>query len=75
MSEYQLFLAFEREEYINLQDLPKIRNCICAHLISWSPNQSYFQTQYNYINNLHVVYHWKQKLVCSKKEKRYGTEN
>ena len=75
MSEYQLFLAFEREEYINLQDLPKIRNCICAHLISWSPNQSYFQTQYNYINNLHVVCHWKQKFVCSKKEKRYGTEN
>ena len=75
MSEYQLFLAFEREEYINLQDLPKIRNYICGHLISWSPNQSYFQTQYNYINKLHAVCHWKQKLVCSKKEKRHGTEN
>ena len=33
MSEYQLFLAFEREEYIYLQDLPKIRNYICGHLV------------------------------------------
>ena len=70
MSEYQLFLAFEREEYIYLQDLPKIRNYICGHLVLLFPNQRYFQTQYNYINKLHAACHWKQKRglpVCSKK--------
>ena len=38
MSEYPLFLAFGRGEYINLEYLPKITNYICCHLISWSPN-------------------------------------
>ena len=55
MSEYQLFLAFERGEYINLDDLPKITNYICGHLISWSPNPSYFEFQYNYMSKLTIV--------------------
>ena len=38
MSEYQLFLTFGRGEYINLEDLLKITDYICGHLISWSPN-------------------------------------
>ena len=33
MSDYELFLAFERNEYINLQDLPILENFICGHLI------------------------------------------
>ena len=33
MSEYQLCLAFERGDYINLEDLPRITNYICGHLI------------------------------------------
>ena len=49
MSEYELFLAFERGDYINEFDLPKISNYICGHLISLSPNRSYFECQYNYI--------------------------
>ena len=70
MSDYQLFLAFERGDYINLEDLPKITNYICGHLISWSPNQSHFEIQYNYVSKLTIVCHWKQKRglpVCSKK--------
>ena len=70
MSEYQLFLAFERGEYINLDDLLKITNYICGHLISWSPNPSYFEFQYNYMSKLTIVCHWKRKRglpICSKK--------
>ena len=70
MSEYQLFLAFGRGEYINLEDLLKIINYICGHLISWSPNRSYFESQYNYISKLTIVCHWKQKCslpTCSQK--------
>ena len=70
MSEYQLFLAFEGGDYKNLEDLPRVTNYICRHLISWSPNRSYFEIQYNYISKLPIVCHWKQKCglpVCSKK--------
>ena len=70
MSEYQLFLAFERGEYIDLEDLPKITNYICGHLIAWSPNRSYFERQYNYVNKLTIVCYWKQKRglpICFKK--------
>ena len=70
MSEYQLFLAFERGKYINLEDLPKITNYVSGHLISWSPNRSYFESQYNYMSKLCIVCHWKQKLglpACSRK--------
>ena len=61
MSEYQVFFAFERGDHINLEDLPKITDYICGHLISWSPNRNYFEIQYNYINKLTIVCHWKQK--------------
>ena len=70
MSEYQLFLAFERGDYISLEDLPRITNYICGHLISWSPNHGYFEIQYNYISKITIVCHWKQEHglpVCSKK--------
>ena len=70
MSEHQLFLAFEGGDYKNLEGLPRVTNYICRHLISWSPNQSYFEIQYNYISKLPIACHWKQKRglpVCSKK--------
>ena len=76
MSEYQLFLAFERGDYINLEDLPKITDYICGHLISWSPNRNYFESQYNYVNKLCVV--GNRKVDCLsvlKKEKQYVMEN
>ena len=34
MSEYQLFLAFERGEFIDLEDFSKITNYICGHVIA-----------------------------------------
>ena len=68
MSEYSLLLDFERGKYIN-EDLPKITNHICGHLISWSPNQSYFECQYNYITKLKIVDGKKKQGLprCSKK--------
>ena len=38
MGEYLLFLDFQRGEYINEEDLPKITNYICGRLISWPPS-------------------------------------
>ena len=70
MDEYLLFETFERGKYINKKDLPKITNYVCGHLISWSPNRSYFERQYNYVNKLKNICKWKQKcglLACSKK--------
>ena len=70
MDEYLLFETFKRGEYINEKDLPKITNYICGHLISWSPNCSYFEHQYNYVNKLKIACKWKRKRwlpACSKK--------
>ena len=55
MDECQLFLNFERSDYINESDLPKVTNYVCDHLISWSPNRGYFECQYNYLTKLKVV--------------------
>ena len=63
MSEYQLFLAFEKGDYINEFDLPKVSNYICGHLISWSPNRKYFECQYNYITKLKIVCRWKKAWI------------
>ena len=75
MSDYQLFLAFERGDYINLEDLPKITNYICGHLISCFPNERYFVIQYNYIGKLTIVCNWKMKQSVLKKEEQYVMEN
>ena len=70
MDEYLLFEAFERGEYINEKDLSKVTNYICGHLISWSPNRSYFECQYNYVTKLMIVCKWRRKRglsPCAKK--------
>ena len=43
---------------------------ICGHLISWSPNRSYFECQYNYATKAKIVCRWKRKhgfKACAKK--------
>ena len=70
MDEYFLFEAFERGDYINEEDVPKVINYICGHLNSWSPNRSYFERQHNYTYELLIVCKWKRKPglpVCCKK--------
>ena len=71
MDEYLLFEAFEKGEYINEKDLPKLTIHICDHLISWSPNRSYFECQYNDVTKLKTVCQWRRKRglsACAKKE-------
>ena len=70
MDKYLLYEAFKRGQYINEKDLPKVTNYICGHLISWSPNRSYFECQYNYVTRLKTVCKWRRKCglpACSKK--------
>ena len=70
MDEYLLFEAFERGEYVQEQDIKKLTNYRCGPLISWSPNWSSFECQYNYATKLPFVCTWKQKhgfAACAKK--------
>ena len=72
MDEYLLYEAFERGQYINEKDLPKVTNYICGNLISWSPNRSYFECQYNYVTKLKIVCKGSKNVDCLlalKKEK------
>ena len=61
MDEYLLFEAFERGDYIPQESIKKITNYTCSQLISWSPNRSYYETQYNYATKLQIVCRWKQQ--------------
>ena len=70
MDEYLLFEAFENGEYIQEQDIKKLTNYICDHLVSWSPNRSCFECHYNYATKLQLVCKWKRKhgfAACAKK--------
>ena len=40
--------------------LKKNRNYISGQLISWAPNRSYYEAQYNYATKLYVVCDWKK---------------
>ena len=60
MDEYLLFEAFERGDYIPEEQIKKVINYICSQLISWSPNPSYYEEQYNFATKLHVC-RWKRK--------------
>ena len=61
MDECLLFEAFERGNYIPEEHIKKVTNYICGQLISWSPNCSYYECQYNYATKLQIVCRWKRK--------------
>ena len=61
MDEYLLYEAFRRGDYIPQEHIKKVTNYICCQLISWLPNRSYFQTEYNYVTKLIHVCRWKKK--------------
>ena len=69
MAEYLIFEDFEDGKYINEEDQPKIINYICGHFISWSPNRSYLECQYNYVTKAKIVCRWRRKrglAACAK---------
>ena len=48
MDECLMLEAFDRGDYIPEEHIKKVTNYICGQLISWSPNRSYYECQYNY---------------------------
>ena len=68
MDEYLLFEAFERDDYIPWEQIKKITNYISDQLISWSPNRSYYEAQYNYATKLYIVSDWKKTKGIKKGE-------
>ena len=61
MDEYLIFDHFENGNYVDEEDLLKMTNYNCRHLISWSPNHAYFECQYNYATKAKIVCTWKRK--------------
>ena len=58
----RLFEAFERREYIHMDDLPILTDYICGNINSdYSPNRGYYYEQYNYVTKLKIVCMWKQR--------------
>ena len=61
MCELSLHESFQNGEYIEEKDIKKLLNCIAGNLISWSPNRSYWYTQYKYATKLYHVCRWRKK--------------
>ena len=60
--EYELFQAFERTEYIHIEDLLFVTNYVCGNLNSdYWPNRDYYYQQYNYVSKLRIACMWKQR--------------
>ena len=52
MNELSLYEAFDKGHYIHVEYISKVQNCITGNLISWSPNHSFWQAEYNYATKL-----------------------
>ena len=61
MDQYLIWVAFDRGDYIPQEHIKKVTNYICGQLISWSPNCSYFQAEYNHATKLIHVCRWGKK--------------
>ena len=78
MNEYTLYEAFDKGRYIHLEYIPKVHNYIAGNLISWSPNCSFWQAEYNYATKLHHVCNWKKECgmrPMAKKAKQFVIMN
>ena len=56
-----VYESFENGNYILEENIKLVTNFICGNLISWSPNRSYYQAQYNYATKLYHVFRWRKK--------------
>ena len=61
MDEYTLHEAYENGNYIHETSLCKFLNYICRNLVSWSPNRSFWQDEYNAVSHLYIVCKWKRE--------------
>ena len=79
MSELSLHESFQNGKYIEEKDIKKVLNYIAGNLISWSPNRSYWYTQYNYATKLCIMFVGGEKRevfsLLPKKEKIFVMTN
>ena len=55
-------LLEEENKYIYIDDLPFLTDHICGNLNSdYSPNRPYYYEQYNYVNNVPIIFIWKKR--------------
>ena len=78
MNEYVLYKAFDEGHYIHQASLCKVANYIYANLISWSPNRSFWEAEYNYVTKLMIVLQLEKKhglpLMAKKGEAIFNNE-
>ena len=58
---WAMFEEYENGNYISRESLELVGNFICGNLNGWSPNKSYYYTQWNYLIKFHEVYAWRKK--------------
>ena len=61
MNEHTLYKGFDKGHFIHLGYILKVHNYIAGNLISWSPNHSFWQAEYNYATKLYHVCNWKNE--------------
>ena len=61
MNEYALYEDFDKGHSIHRAGLSKVTNYICGNLISWSPNRSFWEAEYNYVTKLMIVLQLEKK--------------
>ena len=60
---YALLEELENANYVSQENLKLIENFICGNLNGWSPNKSYYYTQWNYLTKLYNVCYGERKMV------------
>ena len=66
---YALFEEFENANYVSQENLKLIENFICGNLNGWSPNKSYYYTQWNYLTKFYNVCYGERKWFSSYSKK------
>ena len=61
MDEYTLYRAYKEGHYIHEIGLCKVVSYICGQPISWSPNRSFWEDEFNEVSKLFIVRKWKRK--------------
>ena len=56
-----MYELFENGNYISEENLKLVENFICGNLNGWSPNKSYYYTQWNYLTKRDEVCAWRKK--------------
>ena len=61
MDAYTLYKSYENGNYIHETGLCKVLNYISGNVVSWLPNRSFCQNEYNAVLHLYIVCKWKRE--------------